>query len=214
MSILSRACGIAKAELLHGLPARLLLCLVLTVLTPVFFGAAALDSLAVAAPFECFLSLLGVVLITPLFLPEQPDGIRQTVEARATGPTAVYLVRIGLGLLSLLFFLAAFSLFLGMNESDVRLYHLLGTYANGVFLGGLGLASLALFQVAAVAYMVPLAYFCLNFTMKTGLGPFFLFSMAMEGDTSLLSPKKLLLFLTGIALIVFALCYREMTRRK
>ena len=66
---------IAKSNLRHNFAPHFLLALVLLLLTPVLFGVANLDRTASAVPLEVFVSLTGIILLTPVFQPEQNPEI-------------------------------------------------------------------------------------------------------------------------------------------
>ena len=207
--------GILRAEVRFQLLPRLLFAGLLFLLAPLLFGCSALDAQAAAAPLECFLSLTGTVLLTPLFLPEGDEGIRQTVEARAVSPVRVYLLRLALGIALLAALLGGFVLLLRCSESEAGLAHFLAAFGDGVFLGGLGLFVLALSRNIALSYMAPLALFALNFTLPDDkLGPFALFTLYRGAEGGSLLLDKLVLLGMGLLLIAGALGVREVWRRR
>lgn len=76
----------------------------------------------------------------------------------------------------------------------------LGTVANAVFLGALGMMTAALAGNTIIAYMIPLVYYALNYAAGAKLGYYFLFSMQLSD----FSPK-LWLGITGGLLIIGSL---------
>jgi len=64
----------------------------LVLLTPVLFGTSDLDAQAAAIPLEMFVSLLGIVLLTPVFHPEQNQEIAEIVASKYVSNILVYIV--------------------------------------------------------------------------------------------------------------------------
>ena len=111
--------AIVKTELWHNLFPYCILSLGLLLLTPLLFGTSELDRAAAAIPLEYFLSLLGLFLLTPIFLPEKDDRIYQVVRSRSTDYCALCLLRLGLGLLLLCLSVFSFTFYLSSCGSQV-----------------------------------------------------------------------------------------------
>ena len=73
---------IIKINLRHNFLPHLLIAVLIAFLTPAAFQISALDFRSSAQPLEMLLSLSGAVLFTPVFLPEQNVGIRDTVRSK------------------------------------------------------------------------------------------------------------------------------------
>ena len=72
---------IIKINLRHNFLPHLFIAVLIAVLTPAVFQISALDFRSSAQPLEMLLSLSGAVLLTPVFMPDQGVGIRDTVRA-------------------------------------------------------------------------------------------------------------------------------------
>ena len=51
-------------------------------LTPVLFGITNLDSKAAAVPLEMLISIIGIILLVPIFQPEQDDEVKDIVASK------------------------------------------------------------------------------------------------------------------------------------
>lgn len=156
------------------------LCIALAIafLTQALFGIASLNAGEAAQPLERLLSLSGIVLLTPIFLPEQNENIRDLIRSKWTDYLAVCAIR----LLYSIFFMAAiigiFVFVMRCRESEVTVCHFVGGLSSALFLGSLGFFFAGLSQNAIVGYMVSLIYYILNFAIKDELNYFYLFSMS------------------------------------
>jgi hypothetical protein len=197
---------IATSNLRHNFLPNFSLSLLLLLLTPFIFGTANVDAKAAAIPLEMFVSLVGIILLTPAFLPEQQENIRDVVESKTTSSTCVYGIRICIALLSMLALIAAFTLYMKGNgcEFDI-LAAVFGTFSGGLFLGALGLVAYGLSNTITVGYMVPMVYYMLNlFGGSKCFGKLFLLSMSSGSIT-----EKYWLLAAGVVLIVFALILKK-----
>ena len=93
---------ILSVNLRHNFMPHLFTALLIAFLTPAFFGITSLDAREAAQPLERLLSLTGTVLLTPIFLPEQNENIRDLIRSKRTDYLAVCAVR----LIYSIFFLA------------------------------------------------------------------------------------------------------------
>ena len=84
----------------------------------------------------------------------------------------------------------------------------LGTIADALFLGSMGMLTSAVTRNTVIGYMPPLLYYALNIGMGPKLGSFYLFSMVTGSYTA-----KLWLFATGILMIVAAVFYQRLRKR-
>ena len=172
---------IAKANLRHNFPGHFAMAVVLIVLTPVLFGTTELREQACAVPLEMFFSLIGIVLLTPVFTPEQNPQIAETVAAKYISCTHVYFIRTIYSILAILGLTCIFVGYLGSQGCEITVRLVMGTVADGIFLGALGFISGAVSGNTAVSYMVPMVYYGINYAAGNRLGRFYLFSMT-RGD--------------------------------
>lgn len=172
--------SIAVSNLRHNFLPHFILSVLLLLLTPFVFGTANVDAKTAAVPLEMFVSLIGIILLTPVFLPEQSGSIRDVVESKATASAFVYSIRIGIALFSMLALIAAFVLYMKGNGCAVSPVSVVfGTFSGSVFLGALGLFVYGLSDTLIVGYMAPMVYYMLNlFGGKKHFGELYLFSMS------------------------------------
>jgi hypothetical protein len=201
---------IAKANLKFNLYPHLLLCIVFLGLSPFLMGVENLDAARSAMVLEMYTALLGIILLTPVFLPEQNKDLRDLVEAKFTSRTAVVLIRVLEAGFCLAVLTGAFILFLQGNNCvfPVMKYYL-GTLAEALFLGGLGLCAYSLFDQIAVAYMLPVMYYilCVSGGGKL-MKDFYLFSMLYGGYR-----EKINLAATGLVLVLIGIGYPYLSKR-
>ena len=181
-----------------------LLCLV----TPLFIGTANLDRNSAAMPLEMFVSLIGVVLLTPVFQPEQNEEIDDLVSSKYCSTAKVHLIRTvySAGIVALL--ICVFTVSMKLQSCDVAPVLSLGTIADALFLGSMGMLTSALTGNTVIGYMPPLLYYALNIGMGPKLGSLYLFSMVTGSYTA-----KLWLFLAGLLMMAAALFYQRLRKR-
>lgn len=175
---LKSVCRIISVNLRHNFLPHLILALIIAALTPVIFGISSLSYREAAQPLEMLLSLTGTVLLTPIFLPEQNENIRDLIRSKRTNHLAVCLLR----LLYSVFFLAViygvFTLVMLYSESDVSVRHFAGGFGSALFLGALGTFFAGVTGNTVVGYMVSMIYYIANFALKDELHKLYLFSMS------------------------------------
>lgn len=158
MTISKRVCGVAKVCLRRNLPPHLLISAILLaaslfVMSPSYWEASESTSFleVIAAP-------VGLILLTPLFLPEQDETILDILRVRSTPVSLIYAVRAACSLFFTILFPAIFIAILRLLHCETAP----GVWANVVssacFLGGLGAFAFALWGNIAAAYMVPVLY--------------------------------------------------------
>ena len=169
---------ILSVNLRHNFIPHFFLALVIAFLTPALFGIASLDAREAAQPLERLLSLAGTVLLTPIFLPEQNENIRDLVRSKKTDYRAVYAIRLLYSIFFLAVIIGSFTLVMHYSESAVTVRHFVGGFSSALFLGSLGFFFAGISQNTIVGYMVSLIYYITNFGLKDELKGFYLFSMS------------------------------------
>ena len=194
---------ILSVNLRHNFMPHLFIALLIAFLAPALFGIASLDAREAAQPLERLLSLAGPVLLTPIFLPEQNDNIRDLIRSKRTDHLAVCVVR----LIYSIFFLAAivgvFTYVMQCCESSVTVRHFAGGFASALFLGSLGFFFAGISQNTIVGYMVSMMYYIFNFGIKDELKNLYLFSMSAGSFTEkywLIGGSAVLIIVTFILL--------------
>lgn len=171
-------CKILSVNLRHNFLPHLLAALAIMLLTPVIFGISSLNERESALPLEMLLSLTGTVLLTPIFLPEQNENIRDLIRSKKTDHLAVCFIRLLYSLIFLAFIFAVFTLVMYNSESEVTLRHFIGGLASAMFLGALGFFFAGICKNSIIGYMVSMIYYISNFAMKDELKNLYLFSLS------------------------------------
>ena len=189
------------------LPHLVLACLTMA-LTTAFFGVQNLSELEAAAPMEMVLPFLGVILFTPVFFPEEDRRVADVVGVRPAGRMYIACVRLAVSVAVLALLLLFFTGFMKTMNCQVTPRLFFGVLGDSLFLGALGFFAAALGRNTPAAYLLPVAYYVMNYMMKDYLGKFYLFSM-MAGDFSTTG------WLTagGTALLAAGLLVRSRTDR-
>lgn len=195
---------IEKTNLKYNVPLHVLVCVVILGLSPFLMGVAYLEEQDTAKVLEMYTALIGIVMLTPIFLPEQPKDIRELISSKYMKSANVYLIRlIGNGLI-LAAFLAVYIIMLKHNNCKFPVVrYFLGTYAEMLFMGGLGLFCYGLCDNLVIGYMIPMFYYII--AMGSGnkfLKLFYPFSMVTGSykEKYILAVMGCLLVCGGIAL--------------
>ena len=171
-------CRILGINLRHNFLPHLLLALLITFLTPIIFGISSLNERESAQPLEMLLSLTGTVLLTPIFMPEQNENIRDLIRSKKIDYLAVCFIRLLYSVFFLAVLFVGFTLVIYYSESEITLRHFIGGYSSALFLGALGFFCAGISKNSIVGYMVSMIYYISNFTMKDELKNWYLFSMS------------------------------------
>ncbi|GFI46025.1 hypothetical protein IMSAGC019_01338 [Lachnospiraceae bacterium] len=190
---------IAKVNLRHNFLPLLLLSGVVLLVAAVLFGTVGLDPVAAAAPLELLVSTIGIILLVPVFEPEQNHGIEDIVAAKYVDCIYVYIIRAMYSVIGLALLILLFCGYLLAGGCEISFALIFGTLADGMFLGSIGLLAAAVAGNLPAAFMAPVLYYGLNFTVRNKLGVFNLFSM-MGGDYG----PNIWLFLVSIGMLAAA----------
>ncbi len=191
----------------NALPHIALSALVL-LLTPVLFGISQLSALEAAMPLEGFVALIGILLLTPVFLPEQSPETEELVSSKYVSSSIVYGIRVLYSLGILVLFILVFAVYMREKGCDISVALVCGTIADGIFLGGLGMVTSSLTGNTVTGYMVPVMYYAISFGGGDRLGKYYLFSMT-KGDYA----GKPWMFAVGMVMIGAALLVRKVKKR-
>lgn len=199
---------IAKINLKHNSLMSIFVAGILCLLVPLLIGTANLDRNAAAMPLEMFVSLIGIVLLTPVFQPEQNEEINDLVSSKYFSTEKVYLIRTVYSAVAAILLIVAFTVYMKIRSCDMAPVMVLGTVADAVFLGAMGMLTSALTGNTVIGYMPPLLYYALNIGMGPKLGSFYLFSMAIGNYKA-----KIWLFAMGVLMIAGSLLYQKLRKR-
>ncbi len=169
---------ITRINLRHNFPVHLGIAVLIALLTPLVFSISALDFTASAQPLEMLLCMTGTALLTPVFLPEQNENIRDVIRSKRTDYLAVCLIRVVYSTITLAAVIGVFTLAMKLCECNVAAVHFVAGFSSAFFLGAIGLAFAKFGGSPTVGYMASMIYYLGNFGLKDKLGNFFLFSVS------------------------------------
>ena len=161
---------------------HLMLLLLLVVFSGGFVSFRGLGDAQAAKVMEMYVAFTGILIFTPLFMPEQDKEIWNLERSKGTSMWQVYLPRI---LLALLVCLLVISLFVGLmerggGEFDAGILFR-GACCEILFLGSIGFFASAVTNQVVIGYMIAVIYFAVNIGGGKFLGKFALFKM-MRGE--------------------------------
>lgn len=200
---------IVKVNLRHNFLPLFLLSVIVMVLTPVLFGTNNLDSKAAAVPLEMLISIIGIILLVPIFQPEQDNGIKDIVESKYIDSAYVYLIRVAYSVIGIILLVLIFSFFMLARDCEITVELIWGTIADAMFLGAIGLLTSAVTGNLPVSFMIPLLYYVLNITMARKLGNFNLFAM-ISGNYK----PNIWLSIASIVLIAVSILIKKVFAKK
>lgn len=206
---MERYLQIEKVNLKHNVWIHVLVTLILIVLSPFLMGVANLAASDTAKVLEMFVALIGIVMLPPVFLPEQNKDLRDLVYSKFTKASTVYIVRLLGNIIMISIVLFGYVWMLKANGCKFpEVGFFLGTLAEMIFLGGMGVFAYGLADHIVIGYMAPLFYYMI--AVGSGdkyLGKFYLFSM-VRGSYE----EKIYLAFAGVLLIIAGILLRS--RRK
>ncbi|EWM54263.1 hypothetical protein [Ruminococcus flavefaciens] len=177
-------------------------------LTPLLFGISQLDSILSAQPLEIILPLMGTVLMTPVFFPEQNENIRDVVRSKKTSYHLLCFIRIMCSVLMLSLFIGGFVIYMKSAGCNVTAKHFAGSLASALILGSAGFFAAAVSDNVIAGYMTSVIYYMSNFTMKDKLRVLYLFSMS-HGRFE----EKKYLVIIAAALVAGGFAVRKLMRK-
>jgi hypothetical protein len=200
---------IKKKQVKLTLLINLLIALLILFITPVIFGINNLDNISSAFVLERFISLIGIVLLTPIFLPEQDKNIAELVESKYTSCIKIYLIRFILSIISLFIFISGFIVFMVLMSCEFdTLKFILGTFATAFFLGSIGFITSAVSNNVVFGYMASLGYYVFNMFNSSKLKNLYLFSLGKGSFT-----EKYWLLGIGAAFIFSGALFKHILRK-
>ena len=168
---------ILSVNLKNNFLIHFLLSIAVAVLTPVVFTISSLGSRASAQPLEMLLVFIGMIMLTPIFQPENNEEIRDVIRSKKTSYLFVCMIRVLYSVFAIFLITALFVLLMKHNECDVTWRHIIGGGASALFLGTVGFAFSGLSGSVSAGYMASFVYYAANIGLKDKLGICFLFSM-------------------------------------
>jgi len=190
---------VAKYQFKLLLTVNFIIAVGLCILTPLIFGLRNLDSFGSSFVLERYVSLAGVILLTPLLSPEQDKNIAELIKSKQAAHSVTLLLRIAMSLLFMILLIVAVIIamrILGGEFDAIQFF--IGTFATAFFLGAIGFAFHAFLNNIVIGYFAAIVYYLLNFSLGTRLGNFWLFSLSVGS-----MDEKYWLMCAGVLLFVF-----------
>jgi hypothetical protein len=116
---LKRFFEIAKANIKYNYLPQFAFVVFILIFASIIFGITGLDAKASAVPLEMFVSLIGIILLTPIFAPEQSEEVRDTVESKYISSITVCLIRTLISIVVMAFLIGVFAFIMRWNGCDV-----------------------------------------------------------------------------------------------
>ena len=172
---------IGKVNLKYHLSRHLLIAAAFLVMSPLLISVRNLEPAQTAQSLEMYAALIGIILLVPIFLPDQDKNIRDLTAAKYTPPLKVQMVRLAESFIFLVLLLGAFTLYLKTGGCEFPVLEMYaGVLSEALFLGGLGIAAYGLSDNVIIGYMIPIVYYAVNFSGDKYLKNFYLFSMMQD----------------------------------
>lgn len=184
---------------------HLLLIFLLVAFSGGFVSFKGLENTQAAKVMEMYAAFAGILLFTPLFMPEQDREIWDLERSKGTSMWRIYLPRI---LLALVLCILVISVFVGVmikgggNFDAGILFR--GSCCEILFLGSIGFFVSALTNQVVIGYMAAVVYYAMNIGGGKYLGKFALFKM-MRGEYE----TWIFWLLGAVVLLVFGVFVRE-----
>ena len=146
------------------------------VFTGMVFNLKALSAVAALQPIEMLMCFTGVTMMTPIFLPEQNQNIKDVICSKWVDYTKVCLIRFIYSIVSVIVLNIVFVMIMKVLESEISIFHILAAIAGALFLGSIGFFVSGITGNATAGYMVAMCYYLINYGVKKELGVFNMFS--------------------------------------
>ncbi len=176
--------SILKSDIRHNFLPHFVIAAAIALLIPIFVGISALKGKAAAQPVEMYLTLTGIAVLTPVFLPESDENIRDVIRSKRADCAIIYMLRVLYSVIFIALIMGGFTAVMKLCESEATVKLFAGGFSSAVLLGTVGFAVAGLSGNTAAGYMAAFIYYLANFALKEKLGIFFLFSMTAVGDFS------------------------------
>ena len=188
----------------HNFLIHYLAAVILLLAAPIVFGFSGLDERMAAIPLEIISPVIGMVLMTPVFMPEQNENIYDVVKSKKLSHTLVCFMRIILAAILTIAIVGVLALYMRSCDSQVTARLFAGTIGSALALGALGTFCAAVGDNAVIGYMVSISYIVMDLFMRTKLKKFDLFTFT-DGGTKV----NLWLYAAAAVLVISALIWRK-----
>ena len=182
----------------------ILLSIVFLAISPAILGVEYLDEISSAIVLERYVALIGIILITPLFMPEQNKNIAELVEAKYTSYIKIVLIRLVIAIIVLLLLITIMGQIMTHNGCEFPFSkYIAGTFITALLLGSLGFAGAGLSGNVIVGYLMSVCYYVLNTGLGKKLGSFYLFTMSRSFVEKYYLLAMAVVFIAATFIIIF-----------
>ena len=197
---------IFKINWKYNLLPHIIITALLCILAPFIMGVKNLDDTLTAKVLELYISLFGIILLTPLFIPDQDRSIRELLESKRVSMVVHHCVRLLAAFGVLIIAITSFLVFLKSQGCRFPFSdYLYGTIATSIFLGGMGVLVYSISDNLPVSYMIPIIYYISCYGGRGRfLGKFYLFTMGYS-DISI----KNYIMIAGMLMIAIGVVFRN-----
>lgn len=171
---------IIQVNLKHNFIYPFLATVFIGVFAAMLFNLKALPAVAALQPIELLMCFTGVMMMTPVFLPEQNPDIKDVICSKWVDYTKVCLIRFAYSIVSVVIVNIIFVLAMKVQESEISGFHIFAAIAGALFLGAIGFFVSGITGNATAGYMVAMGYYLINYGAKKKLGVFNMFSGSVE----------------------------------
>lgn len=157
---------------------HILITLLLCCLSGFFVSFQNLSPDQAAKAMEMFVAFTGILLFTPLFMPEQNREIWLLQKSKKMSLWKLYSIRIIQAVIIQAAIISLFIWILYIGDSEFSMGKLwLGSFSEIVFLGAIGFFVSGITNQVVLGYMVSIVYFVVNIGGSKYFGKFALFQM-------------------------------------
>lgn len=158
-----------------------------------------------AKVMEMFAAFTGILLFTPLFMPEQNREIWLLEKSKRTSMWQLYLIRIFQAVVLLAVIVTGFLVVLSMGNSQFDTANLwIGSFCEILYLGAIGFFISGITNQVVLGYMVSVVYFVSNIGGAKYFGRLALFQM-MKGNFDFVP----VMVVTAVILLAGGIIIRE-----
>lgn len=179
--------------------------------TPLLYNVENTDIKSAAVICERYISIIGIILLTPMFSPERRENIKELVDTKTLSQQVIYFIRIIVSSLILFIIVAFVVAILKFFNGDFNTgKFIMGTFATAFFLGALGFLVDSILGITLAGYMVPFTYllFEVGNNAKHVGNKFHILSLARDSMI-----EKYYIFSASVLIIILALTINYIKKR-
>lgn len=166
-------------------------------------GISALNERQSARPVEMIMPIIGAVMFTPIFLPEQNENIRDVIRSKKTGYTLICVIRVMYSVFFLALLCGGFTFIMHLCESEATFRHFIGGLASGLFLGAVGFLAAGISKSVIAGYMAALIYYTVNYVFgRVAIFDMFTMTAAIDFHHKYIIMIKYLLIAAAVLIII------------